>query len=1026
MSRRRERAGAALAVLVLMQYACGVAHAAAAAARDGPSLQPGGAPLPESPVTPPSSPVPGPAADGTTPPLALPGNEPQMGPGGAPPPPPGAPRHRGTHNQPQNGNDGSPTPPPPPPTPPPTEEPEEKFTDDLQLPTWTEPRQFTRAELAQVAGKPEAQFSMMDIIVLETTNHEILEKGVSPQGLTLLQNNYRLAQQNAAKMATEQEAKVLDAQPAHLAPLEKAALEETNRFRLLGFGDDAEFASLRKNFERLLSEYSKSPQLMADAEALFKAMRGAGTDEDAIYKVLEGRTTNEITMLRGAFKRYCTGKPGAVYGTYSANDCDLDTWLNGELSNGHKEKVLDLLAGKPPKPDEEYFYVSYVAKRFNNLVRSSYSNAEDMIKYGSTVERWLGYYSKAVFDAAGGVNDAVKVAQEYYTRKLQSSTSSVGKGFWITCFTLASIGGAFGTKALDPRSTVAEVEEGLFDLALTLGSAGVGKLVQGAAKTRLGIAALKQMSRAFHAVHRGLFAAKKLVGIAPTVAKLEQKAAKLTSIAAKARAAGHVDRADRAAKAAQEYSKASKALADAEKTAKAAIDLTEQAKTLAREGTRVEEAVAMQQKAAEEIVKSKAALDKALEAHGAAKSLAFQQATLAVPGVARTERALRVVKNFFLTDLNAVVRARNARRASANVALLGNSNDLVRAKALPSAQVAADDALVAAGKKPDWATLNHGGVQGAGMHADEFARQSQFWDDTSKCWRNGPGSLGTAGERTGKSLAGEVVELSDSGVAFDAGKSSWAGPSGVVDQPQAFKGVTFQLEDGREVFRGPGAPNGLIFDKDAGRWTTTAGEAVEQLPEWATSLRWNKKKKVYDQLVPAVDLCKVNPTFCTGPKGIFCKNFPALCNKVGAGNLRGRPRTTMPQVEDMKKFLDYIERETGRRPGVTRKVINPDELSITQAEINLHKTSTIGDGIAEGTGWRPPATLVGKDNWIIDGHHVSREAGVRTRERGARVAFGVIRCAFANTRACPRSAGPPTSSPRTRARRYRCRLMCWT
>jgi len=69
------------------------------------------------------------------------------------------------------------------------------------------------------------------------------------------------------------------------------------------------------------------------ARRLYRAMKGLGTDEKAVFATLENRTPTELEYIRESFHTL-TGEP-------------LDSWLRADLSFGDEKRALALLRSAP-------------------------------------------------------------------------------------------------------------------------------------------------------------------------------------------------------------------------------------------------------------------------------------------------------------------------------------------------------------------------------------------------------------------------------------------------------------------------------------------------------------------------------------------------------------------------------------------------------------------------------------------------------------------------------------------------------
>ena len=214
---------------------------------------------------------------------------------------------------------------------------------DEQVPLWQEPKVYTEQELLAVANKKDrAQLSVLDLMALKIANQQILDSQVQPNGLDLLRKAHADLKSFEGKMIKPAEAQKLDRNPRVLAPIEKQAMDITNALML---GANAATASkgLRAVYMDLLNDYVKSAA-SKDAEKIYVAMKGLGTDETALLSTLAMRSTDELDALRRAFTAFCVRKGD------KAADCNMDAWIRSELSGGDKEKAEDLLLVDARRP----------------------------------------------------------------------------------------------------------------------------------------------------------------------------------------------------------------------------------------------------------------------------------------------------------------------------------------------------------------------------------------------------------------------------------------------------------------------------------------------------------------------------------------------------------------------------------------------------------------------------------------------------------------------------------------------------
>jgi hypothetical protein len=81
-----------------------------------------------------------------------------------------------------------------------------------------------------------------------------------------------------------------------------------------------------------------------DAQKLYKAMKGLGTDEDAIFQVLAGKSTDQLRAIRSAFKGLA--------------QAELETWLQSELGGGDFKRAMAYLQPAIPIYDRLQLHYS--------------------------------------------------------------------------------------------------------------------------------------------------------------------------------------------------------------------------------------------------------------------------------------------------------------------------------------------------------------------------------------------------------------------------------------------------------------------------------------------------------------------------------------------------------------------------------------------------------------------------------------------------------------------------------------------
>lgn len=478
---------------------------------------------------------------------------------------------------------------------------------------WTEPQLFSEADLRAATGNNGA-LSPAETLVLEYTNLQILEGGAD----TDLARNLEQAQQWRPKLYSEGDAKALDgSNSALLSPIEAEVLRYTNQ-QIASGGSNVD---LRANYQQFLNIY-RDEVAAAEAQTIFQAIDGLGTDEEAVINTLRGKSKHQIAILNQAFANVLRQNgQSASRGDY---DTVLHRWIDGDFDRGWYDKAMDAYNGRIVKEDADYFWASAAAKNWNQFIRDSDQGAKYMIEHGNLAEQGIGHLNQFIFGGAQAVNDQVSYAQQFYMERMGESESGTVRFLAKTGYVLSSIGGSFGTKALDPTLSAQETEEGLFDLALLVGTFGAGKLVQAGAKTATGARVLGQLAKNMKHLSRLSYSLKRVTGLANSSAKLTRTAKRYRDLAA---ATKNAKRAEQALKAAQRFEAAAARATKAEAAVSKARRLEAAAREALKAG-RADDAVRLTEQAVKAAEDAKRSVEALRLAESSAKTLAREASLL--------------------------------------------------------------------------------------------------------------------------------------------------------------------------------------------------------------------------------------------------------------------------------------------------------------------------------------------------------------------------------------------------------------
>jgi hypothetical protein len=486
--------------------------------------------------------------------------------------------------------------------------------DESATTQWQEPKLVTEADLRRLTGKAHGALSSTEKMILEYTNLQIMEGGADND----LAKNLDQVKKYRPKTFTETDARSLDGSSSKLlSPIEAEVLRYTNQQIVTGGSN----VDLRANYRQFLTIYQKD-YAQADAEAIYKAIDGAGTDEDAVINTLRGKSKDQIALLSQAFDKVLQKNgESTARGDY---DTALHSWIDGDLDRGWYDKAIDAYNGKVVKEDADYFWASSAAKSWNQYIKDSDSGAKSMIQHGNLAEQGIGHVNQWIFGGARAVNGHVTYAQEFYMQKMAESDSGTVRFLSKTGFVLASIGGSFGTKALDPTLDYHQTEEGLIDLALLIGTFGAGKVLQAGAKTAVGARALTLLSKNLKHLSRLSYGLKRLTGVAGSSAKLGKRAKQYRDLAA---ATKNSQRAEQALKAAEKFEAAALRASKAEAAVLRAKKLDAAARQATKAG-QIEEANRLSAEAIKASQEAKRSVEALRLAESSAKALVREASLL--------------------------------------------------------------------------------------------------------------------------------------------------------------------------------------------------------------------------------------------------------------------------------------------------------------------------------------------------------------------------------------------------------------
>eukprot|EP00163_Fabomonas_tropica_P026587 TRINITY_DN4941_c0_g1_i1.p1 TRINITY_DN4941_c0_g1~~TRINITY_DN4941_c0_g1_i1.p1 ORF type:complete len:869 (-),score=324.84 TRINITY_DN4941_c0_g1_i1:1289-3895(-) len=505
--------------------------------------------------------------------------------------------------------------------------------EDVETPEWEAPVLFTVKDLRRMLkGKNP---SPADMLALKYTNLQITEGGDE----TSLEKNIEKIRNWKPHQFTDVDAKDLDGKPLTYTTIEKQTLRFTNRELLVG----GKKIDLRENYKTFVTIY-KANGAKTDALALYDAMKGMGTNEDKIMSTLSDKSVQQVVEIRRAFFWLCHKKGETISYNHRKFNSLLQSWLYDELNSGWYRKAMDAYYSRPVKEDHHYHWSSAAAKWWNDFLKDSDANAKAMIKHGNLLEQGIGYLNQGIFASAKGVNTAVKDAQGFYMDQMQRSDSRVVKALSGAGYVLATIGGSLGTKALDPTLHYSETEEGLFDVAIAVGTFGVGKAISAGAKTAVGARALAQLAKILEKMSRLSYGLRRIVGLSGNASKLARQANKLRQVAKTTKDAA---RAQKALKAAAALDDAARAARRADDLVAAAKNAEKAARTAAK-GDDIGKATKAAEDAISQAEKARAQLDRLRALERGAKEA---KAAAGAFRNSRFARSMDQVKAFFTKDI---------------------------------------------------------------------------------------------------------------------------------------------------------------------------------------------------------------------------------------------------------------------------------------------------------------------------------------------------------------------------------------
>eukprot|EP01006_Ploeotia_vitrea_P043471 TRINITY_DN66736_c5_g10_i1.p1 TRINITY_DN66736_c5_g10~~TRINITY_DN66736_c5_g10_i1.p1 ORF type:complete len:974 (+),score=589.64 TRINITY_DN66736_c5_g10_i1:127-3048(+) len=474
--------------------------------------------------------------------------------------------------------------------------------------TWEEPKLFTEDDVRRELGlSKKEKLGEVELAVLRYTNI-MLQEGKEEQA------NLKANLQDMAKFKppqyTEAEAKMLDGMPM-MAGLERLVLQNTNKALLKG-----EPADLVDRYNASLLAYRHS-DAKTDARALFTAMHGMGTDEKAIINTLGGKDKNQIQILKETFTAVLKAKKmkyrccknerrrprenAKVYATrmrkVPLGHCCLLEWIESEVSGGDKAKIMDAINAKKLQDDSKYYWSTAMALKMNKGIKhfAKWSDKHAKKGTGSSL-RGLAMISKACFTAVSAANGAISDAQQYYLDRAANSKSKMAQWMFKGIYVGVTVAGSVGLKALDPKSTVSETEEGMFDLGMLIAGFGMGKVAHLAGKTAIAVKMVSKLRKSMMSMSRLAYGFKRFRGFGKSADELAAAATKLSAKAAKIRNPAAKKKLLDAARTYKRASKSARKVEGARKQAQKALDAVEAGKKAGKSAKEMSELTAAAQK----------------------------------------------------------------------------------------------------------------------------------------------------------------------------------------------------------------------------------------------------------------------------------------------------------------------------------------------------------------------------------------------------------------------------------------------
>jgi len=310
------------------------------------------------------------------------------------------------------------------------------------------PKLYTIGELMRMVHKKKrSELIQAELVIFHTTNAAIL----NGEEMTLI-DALKGVEELQAKLFTEKQARNLDKKPAVYSPIESEALSVANQKIAMG-----ETTTLEKEYGVLLLDYQKAAY--NEALTIYKAIKGMGTDEDAIMAILDGKSLQQIDSLSKQFRKVLalnkedlnTKRSAAGRRIHGSNKSLhwpslMYKWIFQDTRGGWREKLLDALEVRPVKPDTHYFWSHKVAKEWSDGMKQYVKDMQLISKYSdSAFMKGFADLSIFAFDCVTLINKSFENAVVYYSNKIDQSSGAVRVAYmvchlvFVLCVCLLSI-----------------------------------------------------------------------------------------------------------------------------------------------------------------------------------------------------------------------------------------------------------------------------------------------------------------------------------------------------------------------------------------------------------------------------------------------------------------------------------------------------------------------------------------------------------------------------------------------------------